>query len=41
MFSGAMVRMGKELGVPVPYNEYTYLLIKALEQKGDGMFDYT
>ena len=41
MFSGAMVRMVKELGVPVPYNEYTYLLIKALEQKGDGMFDYT
>ena len=24
MFSGALVRMGKELGIPMPYNEYTY-----------------
>lgn len=40
MFSGALVRMGKELGVSVPYNEYTYLLIKSLEQKNDGLFDY-
>ena len=23
MFSGALMRMGKELGIPTPYNEYT------------------
>ena len=26
MFSGALMRMGKELGIPTPYNEYTYHL---------------
>lgn len=41
MFSGALVRMGKELGIPTPYNEYTYHMIKALEEKNDGVFDYT
>ena len=41
MFSGALVRMGKELGVPTPYNEYTYHMIKALEEKNDGRFAYT
>lgn len=37
MFAGAMVRMGKELGIPTPYNEMTWLLIKALEEKNDGL----
>ena len=41
MFSGALVRMGRELGIPTPYNEYTYHMIKALEEKNDGLFDYT
>lgn len=41
MFSGALVRMGKELGIPTPYNEYTYHMIKALDEKNDGLFDYT
>lgn len=41
MFSGALVRMGKELGIPVPYNEYTYHMIKAIEEKNDGKFDYS
>lgn len=41
MFSGALIRMGKELGIPTPYNEYTYHMIKALEEKNDGKFDYT
>ena len=41
MFSGALMRMGKELGIPTPYNEYTYHMIKALEEKNDGLFDYT
>ena len=40
MFSGAMMHMGKELGIPTPYNEYTYHIIKALEEKNDGLFDY-
>ena len=33
MFSGALMRMGEELGIPTPYNEYTYHMIKALEEK--------
>ena len=40
MFSGAMMRMGRELGIPTPYNEYTFHMIKALEEKNDGLFDY-
>ena len=28
MFSSALMRMGKELGIPTPYNEYTYHMIK-------------
>ena len=41
MFSGALIKMGKELGIPTPYNEYTYHIIKALEEKNDGYFNYT
>ena len=37
---GALVKMGKELHIPTPYNEYTYHMIKALEEKNDGLFDY-
>ena len=33
MFAGTMVRMGRELGIPVPYCEYTFHAIKALEEK--------
>ena len=33
--------MGQELGIPTPFNEYTYHMIKALEEKNDGLFDYT
>ncbi len=40
MFSGTLIRMGKELGIPTPYNEFTYHMIKALEEKNDGSFDY-
>lgn len=40
MFAGAMVRMGKELGIATPYNEYTYNVIKAIEERNDGKFDY-
>ena len=41
MFSGALMRMGKELGIPAPYNAFTYHIIKAMEEKNDGKFDYT
>lgn len=40
MFSGAIMRYGKELGIPVPFNEYTYYAIKIREEKNDGLFDY-
>lgn len=40
MFSGTLIRLGKELGIPTPYNEFTYNTIKALEEKNDGKFDY-
>jgi len=40
MLAGEMIRMGKELGIPVPYCEYTYHLIKAIEEKNDGKFEY-
>ena len=38
MFGGAMIRMGRELGVPTPYNELFYHAIKVLEQKNEGLF---
>lgn len=40
MFSGAIIRMGKELNISTPYNEFTYHMIKAIEEKNDGKFDY-
>ncbi|MCH5197147.1 MAG: ketopantoate reductase family protein [Oscillospiraceae bacterium] len=40
MFAGAVVEMGKELGIPTPYNEIVYNVIKAIEEKNDGKFDY-
>lgn len=40
MFSGAIVSMGRTLGIPTPYNEMMYHMIKAIEEKNDGVFDY-
>ncbi len=40
LFAGAMIKMGRELGISVPYNEMTYHLIRALEEKNDGKFSY-
>lgn len=40
IFAGEMIRMGNEYGIPVPYCEYTYHMIKALEEKNDGKFVY-
>ena len=39
-FSGTVIRMGNELGIPTPYNSCIYHLIKALEEKNDGLFDF-
>lgn len=35
-FAGDMIRMGEMYGIPVPYCEYTYHLIRAMEEKNDG-----
>ncbi len=40
MFSGAVVRLGKEHGIPTPYNEFALHMIHALEEKNDGRFEY-
>lgn len=40
MLAGEMIAMGREHGIPVPYCEYTYHLIKSLEEKNDGKFEY-
>lgn len=40
MFAGTVIRLGRELGVPTPYNEFAFHAIKALEEKNDGLFDY-
>ena len=41
MFGGTIIRMGRELGVPTPYNEMFYHGIKVLEQKNEGCLLYT
>ena len=41
MFLGALIRMGRELGILTPYNEFAYHMIKALEEKNGGRFDYS
>lgn len=40
MLAGEMIRMGKTCKIPVPYCEYTYHLIKTLEEKNDGKFEF-
>lgn len=40
MFAGNMIEMGAEYGISVPYCEYTYHIIKAMEEKNDGKFEY-
>ena len=37
MFLGSMMKMAEECGIPVPYCEYTYHGIKALEEKNEGL----
>ena len=40
MLAGRMIKIGEELGMPVPYSTMAYHIIKALEEKNDGKFDY-
>lgn len=39
MFAGRMIEMAKEYNISVPFCEYTYHAIKAIEQRNDGVFD--
>lgn len=39
MFAGQMLRMAAQANIPVPYCEYTYHAIKAMEEKNDGLFE--
>ena len=41
MFLGVLMRNAKAAGIQVPAAEYTWHLIKALEEKNDGLFDYS
>lgn len=36
MFAGAVIRLGKESGVPTPLNEFLYNAIYVLEEKNEG-----
>ena len=40
MFSGTVIRLGKQYGIATPYNEFAYHAIRALEEKNDGKYDY-
>ena len=39
IFSGTIMRLGKKYGIPTPYNEMFYNMIKVLEEKNDGLFN--
>lgn len=40
MFAGTLLRVAAKHGLKLPYTEYTYHAIRALEEKNDGKFDY-
>lgn len=40
MFAGTVIRLGRESGIPTPYNEFAYHVIRALEEKNDGEFEF-
>lgn len=37
MFAGTVIRLGKETGIPTPYNEFLYHAIHVLEEKNAGL----
>ena len=39
-FSGTLIREAGKLGIPVPFNQVIYDLIKTIEEKQAGKFDY-
>ena len=39
-YFGDDMKLSEKAGVSSPYCDYTYHLIKALEQKNDGIFEY-
>ena len=41
MFVGALIKLADKHNIKVPFCEYTYLAIKALEEKNDGKFDFS
>ncbi|MDO4623352.1 MAG: ketopantoate reductase C-terminal domain-containing protein [Eubacteriales bacterium] len=40
MLAGVLMKKAAEVDIPVPFTEYTYHAIKALEEKNAGLFDY-
>lgn len=40
MFAGFLMEKARSLGISVPFTEYTYHAIKAIEEKNDGKFTY-
>lgn len=40
MLCGAVIRLGKQYGIPTPYNQAAYWTIRALEEKNEGKFDF-
>ncbi len=40
MLSGVVIRLGKKHSIATPFNEMMYHLIKAIEERNDGKFDY-
>jgi len=39
IFAGTIMRLGERFGIPTPYNEMMYHIIKVREEKNDGMFN--
>ncbi len=39
IFAGTVMRLGRELGIPTPYNEMFWHMIKVIEQRNDGDFN--
>ncbi len=40
MLAGTAIRLSQESGLSAPFCEFTYHAIKALEEKGDGLFNF-
>lgn len=40
MFCGTVMRLGARYNIPVPYNTFAYHLIRGLEEKNAGKFDW-